>query len=128
MKKLSSSLMVSALALAVLAQAVEAGGYLTPMRVGVTVTDYMVNNNVGHPTIGGLTIFVSGISNPDGCGGTDMVHIKNTAPGYKEMFAAVVAAVAQGKKIGFHASGCETLPFWGGSTTFPVITDLWVVN
>jgi hypothetical protein len=105
-----------------------AGGYLTPLRTGVDVTDYMVNNNTGSGTLGGITIWVSGISNPDGCTGTDKVHIKNNAPDYKEMVAAVLSAVAMGKKIGFHATGCELLPFWGGATTYPIVSDLWVVN
>jgi hypothetical protein len=107
-----------------------AGGYLTPFRTGVVVTDYMINNNVGNGgTDIGLTILLSStVSNPDSCGSTAFLHIKGTAPGYKEMVAAVMSAVASGRKIGFHAKGCELLPFFGGSTTYPIISDLWVVN
>jgi hypothetical protein len=101
---------------------------LTALRTGIDVTDYMVNNNTGSGTLGSLTIWVSGINNPDGCTGTDKVHIKNSAPGYKETVAAVLSAVALGKKIGFHSSGCELLPFWGGATTYPIVSDIWVVN
>jgi hypothetical protein len=115
------------LGLALLAQEGRAG-YLTALRTGIAVSEYMVNNNTGSGGLGGLTIWVSGIDNPDGCTGTAMVHIKNSASGYKEMFAAVLTAVASGKKIGFHSSGCEQLPFWGGGTTYPIVTDIWIVN
>jgi hypothetical protein len=111
-----------------LTQEGEAAGYLTGLGTGVVITDYMINNNTGSGTLGGLTIWVPGINNPDGCTGTDKVHIKNSASGYKEMVAAVLSAVASGRKIGFHSSGCELLPFWGGATTYPIVTDLWVVN
>jgi hypothetical protein len=127
-KRLFASLITSVLALTVLTREGQAAGYLTALRTGVAVTDYMVNNNTGPGTVGGLTIWVSGISNPDGCTGTDKVHIKNSANGYKEMVAAVMSAVAQGKKIGFHSSGCELLPFWGGTTTYPIVSDLWIVD
>jgi hypothetical protein len=119
---------MSMLALFLMMQESRASGYLTTLRTGIEVTDYMVNNNTGSGTSGGLTIWVSGISNPDGCTGTDKVHIKNSAPGYKEMVAAVLSAVALGKKIGFHSSGCEILPFWGGGVTYPMVSDIWIVN
>lgn len=128
MKRQFSLLSVSMLALLLMMQESRASGYLTPLREGIVVTDYMVNNNTGSGTLGGLTIWVSGISNPDGCASTDKVHIKNSAPGYKEMVAAVLSAVALGKKIGFHSSGCEGLPFWGGGLTYPMVSDLWIVN
>jgi hypothetical protein len=112
---------------AVLAPQARAAGYLTPLQTGIPVTEYMVNNNIGSGG-GGITIWVSGISNPDGCTGLDKVHIKASAAGYKEMVAAVMSAVALGKKIGFYGLSCETLPFWGGSTTYPIVSDLWVVN
>jgi len=110
--------------------AAHAGGYLTAFGTGVPVTDYMVNNNVGYGgTSIGLTIFnPATVSNPDGCGSTSYLHIKSSAPGYKEMVAAVMSAAAAGKKIGFHSTGCELLPFFGGTTTYPIISDLWVVN
>jgi hypothetical protein len=128
MKKQFSLWSISMLALFLMMQESRASGYLTPLRAGIEVTDYMVNNNTGSGNIGGLTIWVSGISNPDGCTGTDKVHIKNSATGYKEMVAAVLSAVALGKKIGFHSSGCEGLPFWGGTLTYPMVSDLWIVN
>jgi hypothetical protein len=107
-----------------------AGGYLTAFGTGVTVTDYMINNNVGNGGSDiGLTILLSAtVNNPDSCGSTALLHIKSSAPGYKEMVAAVMAAVAAGRRIGFHAKGCELLPFFGGTTTYPIISDLWVVN
>jgi hypothetical protein len=110
---------------------VNAAGYLTPFGTGVAVTDYMINNNVGNGGADiGLTILLPSIvvSNPDSCGSTGLLHIKASNPGYKEMVAAVMAAVASGRKIGFHAKGCQLLPFFGGTTTYPIISDLWVVN
>jgi hypothetical protein len=108
-----------------------ASGYLTPFGTGVAVTDYMVNNNVGYGGSAiGITILLSpnAVNNPDSCGSTALLHIKSSAHGYKEMVAAVMAAVASGRRIGFHSSGCELLPFFGGTTTYPIVTDLWVVN
>jgi hypothetical protein len=115
-------------------QSANAGGYLTPFRTGVEVSDYMINNNVGYGgTHIGLTILLSSaasaaVSNPDSCGSTSLLHIKSSDPGYKEMVAAVMAAAAAGRKIGFHSKGCELLPFFGGTITYPIISDLWVVN
>jgi hypothetical protein len=103
-------------------QAAHSSGYLTPFTEGVSVSRYHMHGG------GGMTITVSGISNPDGCGGTSLVHIPSTLSGYKEMVAAVMTAVATGKRIGLWSTGCSLLPFWGGSTTYPVVNDLWVIE
>ena len=130
MKKGNLSAIAFACALGAWVQSANASGYLTAFGTGVPVTDYMVNNNVGNGgTNIGLTLFnPSTVNNPDGCGSTSLLHIKSSAPGYKEMVAAVMSATASGKKLGFHAVGCELLPFFGGTTTYPIISDLWVVN
>lgn len=110
-----------------LPRAVVAAGYLTPLGQGIEVTSYMVNNGVHGGGSVGLTLWVSGISNPDSCGSIDKVHIKRTTVNYSEMVAAVISAITSGRKIGFHSTGCETIPFWGGTTTYPIVSDLWIV-
>jgi hypothetical protein len=67
-----------------------ASGYLTALDQGVSVTRYLMHSG------GGMTIWVSGISNPDGCGGSDRVHLKGNLPGHDKMVAAVLAASASG--------------------------------
>jgi hypothetical protein len=99
-----------------------ASGYLTELGQGVSVNRYLIHSG------GGMTIWVSGISNPDGCGGSDRVHLKGDLPGHDKMVAAVLAASTSGKKVGFWSSGCEVIPFWGGSQTIPIVSDLWVVE
>lgn len=103
-----------------------ASGYLTGISSGVTVTGYMMNDGTGGSGYG-MTLFVSGISNPDGCGGTDKVYIPGTDPDFNGLAAAVMAAVASGEQVGFWSSGCALMPFWGGTVTYPVIVTLWVV-
>lgn len=103
-------------------QAAQGSGYLTPYSEGISVTRYHMHGG------GGMTVIVSGISNPDGCGGTTLVHIPSTLSGYKEMVAAVMTAIATGKKIGLWSTGCSLLPFWGGGITYPVVNDVWVMD
>src|SRR5215469_6063748 len=103
-----------------------ASGYLTGINSGATVTGYMMNDGTGGSGYG-MTLFVSGISNPDGCGGTDKVYIPGTDPDFNGLAAAVMAAVASGEQIGFWSSGCAVMPFFGGTVTYPVIVTLWVV-
>jgi hypothetical protein len=99
-----------------------ASGYLTTLDQGVSVTRYLMHSG------GGMTIWVTGISNPDGCGGVDRVHLKGNLLGHDKMVAAVLAASASGKRVGFWSSGCELIPFWGGTQTVPIVADLWVVE
>jgi hypothetical protein len=99
-----------------------ASGYLTALDQGVSVTRYLMHSG------GGMTIWVSGIANPDGCGATDRVHLKGDLPGHDKMVAAVLAASASGKRVGFWSTGCEIIPFWGGTQTVPIVADLWVVD
>ena len=75
-----------------------------------------------------MTLWVSGLDNPDGCGDTTLVHIKSTLDGYKEMAASAMMAYASGQKIGLWSTGCETLPFWGGTVTRPIIHTLWITD
>lgn len=97
-------------------------GYLVPLNQAIAVSRYHMHGG------GGMTLSVSGISNPDNCAGTDLVHIPSSLTGYKEMVASVMAAVAAGKRIGSWSSHCSILPFWGGGTTYPVVADLWVMD
>jgi len=99
-----------------------ASGYLTPYGQGVTIQKYTMHGD------GGMTLWVSGISNPDNCTDTNLVHIKSTMPGYNGMVSAAMAAYASGKKIGLWSNGCEVIPFWGGSATKPIIHTLWVTD
>jgi hypothetical protein len=62
----------------------QASGYLTPYSEGVFITRYHLHGG------GGMTITVSGIANPDGCGGNSLVHIPSSLVGYKEMVATVL--------------------------------------
>lgn len=97
-------------------------GYLTSLSDAIVVSRYHMHGS------GGMTLSVSGISNPANCGGTALVHIPSGLSGYKEMVASVMTAVATGKRIGLWSSHCSILPFWGGGTTYPIIADLWVMD
>ena len=66
--------------------------------------------------------------NPGSCDSTVLVRIPAALAGYKTMVAAVLQAHAAGKKIGLHAMTCSTIPFWGGSVTYPIIGNLWVTD
>ena len=103
-----------------------ASGYLTGINSGVTVSGYMMNDGTGGGGYG-MTLFVSGISNPDNCGGTDKVYIPGSDPDFNGLAAAVMTAVASGEQVGFWSSGCALMPFWGGTVSYPVIVTLWVV-
>src|SRR5688572_13684616 len=124
---ISIAFVLSVLASLFFPQQSGASGYLTSLGQGIEVTSYMINNGISGSSNAGLTIWVSGISNPDSCGDTDKVHIKRSTTNYSEMVAAVISAIASGKKIGFYSLGCEVIPFWGGTTTYPIVSDLWVV-
>lgn len=97
-------------------------GYLTPYGTGITIAKYTMHNN------GGMTLWVSGLNNPDNCGDTNLVHLKGDLPGHKQMVSAAMAAHAADKKIGLWSSGCSTIPFWGGTVTRPIIHTLWVTD
>lgn len=102
-----------------------AAGYLTNMSQGVLVSTYVVNNSVPSNTARGLTLILAGpISNPDGCAATDKVHIPSTVPNYSILVAGVIAAVSAGQTIGFYSSGCSSIRFWGGTTTYPQIWNI----
>lgn len=105
-----------------LASTANASGYLTALDQGVVVNRYLMHSG------GGMTIWVSGISNPDGCGRSDMVHLKGDLVGHDKMVAAVLAASASGRKVGFWSTGCEIIPFWGGTVTVPIVANLWVIE
>ncbi len=106
------------LGLLLLSQSVFASGYLTPLGSGVTIQKFLMHGN------GGMTLWVSGVTNPDNCGDTGLVHLKGDLPGHRNMVSAAMTAYAAGKKIGLWSAGCEFIPFWGGSTTRPIISTL----
>jgi len=98
-------------------------GYLTPYGAGVTISKYHVHGE------GGVTLWVAGsLMNPGACADISLVHIPPTLPGYKAMVAAVMEAYALNKKIGLHQTNCSTIPFWGGTITYPIIGNLWVTD
>lgn len=99
-----------------------ASGYLTPYGTGVKVNKITVHGG------GGATLWVSGISNPDECGDTGLVHIKGDLPGQATMISTVLTAYSSGKKIGLWSNGCEVIPFWGGTTTRPLVHTLWITD
>ena len=96
--------------------------YLTDLNgPGVTIKQYFVHNG------GGLSLILNeNITKPSSCNVTSHVYIKPDTVGYNVMVSAALAAFAAGKPIGLHGDGCETVPFWGGSNTRPIVTDLWV--
>lgn len=55
-------------------QGAQGSGYLVPLGQGITVQKYHMHGR------GGMTLWVSGISNPDNCSGTDKVHIRADLP------------------------------------------------
>lgn len=101
-------------------------GYLTPLGSGIEIDKYQF---LGESS-GGIVIWLKKpiSSNPDSCRETEKVYIKNSLPQYKDMVAAIMAAHAQGKKVGFWSTGCGTNYFWGGSITFPLVRDMWVTD
>lgn len=101
---------------------VNASGYLTSLGgPGVKITSYFTHSG------GGVTLKISGsVSNPDGCEATDRVHLKGDLAGHNNMVAAALAAFASGKSVGLWSTGCETIPFWGGTSRVPIVANLWV--
>ena len=101
-----------------------ASGYLTGLAEPEATIEQVFTHSGG-----GVTLFVSGVSlNPDQCGNTTKVHLKGDLAGHQHMVSAALTAFAAGKKVGLHSSGCETIPFWGGSVTRPIINNLWISN
>ncbi len=100
-----------------------ASGYLTNLGQGVDILKVHAHQN------GAITLWVhsSDISNPDNCGRTDKVHIKAEG-GYQTLVSVVMTAYASKKKIGLWSPGCEIIPFWGGTKTFPIANNLWITD
>lgn len=97
--------------------------YVTPLNgPGVEITRFFAHEG------GSLTLYISGnIQNLDQCNTTYRVYIPSDTPGIDAMTAAALMAYASGRKIGLHASGCSTTPFWGSSGgEVPIINNLWV--
>jgi hypothetical protein len=100
-------------------------GYLTKLsESGVTIKKYFVHNE------GGVSLLLNEKVpyNPDGCAVTNHVYIKGDKEGHKAMISAALAAFAAGKQIGLHSYGCEIIPFWGGTSTRPTVSELWVIQ
>lgn len=101
-----------------------ASGYLTTL----VAPNATINQILTHSS-GGVTLFISdSLLNPDQCGDITKVHLKGDLAGHQHMLSAALTAFAAGKKVGLHSSGCEIIPFWGGSITRPVINNLWISN
>ena len=96
--------------------------YLTSFSgPGVTINRYFVH------TGGGLSLLLNeNIPLSSNCNVTNHVYIKPETPGFDVMASAALAAFAVGREIGLHGDGCELIPFWGGTQTRPIVTDLWV--
>ena len=109
----------------VYATSAHAKGYLNPLGTGIGIDKYQFLGSNG-----GMIVWLSEPvpQNPGNCNVTTKVHIKSSLTHFKEMAATVMAAHAQGKKVGYWSSGCGTNYFWGPNHTFPVIRDLWITN
>jgi hypothetical protein len=105
-----------------LCQPTLAAGYLTPNGTGVTINKMTMHAN------GGVTLWVSGVTNADNCGDSTLVHLKGDLPGHNHMVSAAMAAYLSGKKVGLWSTGCDIIPFWGGTTTRPIIHTLWITE
>ena len=101
-----------------------AAGYLNNPGQGVEILKVHAHSG------GGLTLWVNsnGILNPDSCARRDKIHIRSSLAGYDAMVTVVMTAYTAKKKVGFYSSGCSTLPFWGGTQTYPIVHDLWVTD
>ncbi len=104
----------------VLSSNVFAYEYLTSLGgPGVTINRYFVHNG------GGISLLLNeNVPITSQCDKKSHVYIKKEIPGYEAMVAAALAAFAAGKEIGLHGDGCDTIPFWGGSNTVPIVSDL----
>ena len=102
-----------------------ASGYLSPSGSGVSIQKIHAHEN------GGFTMWVhpAHVSNPDGCGGTSLLHVPASTPGYDTLLSVALAAYVSGRKLGLYSRyGCAVIPFWGGTTTRPLVSDLWITD
>lgn len=110
------------LGLLCMSHAASAAGYLTSLNNPEATITSVFTHAEGH-----VTLIVSGITlNPDECGDLGLVHIQADLPGHKNLVSAALTAFASGKKVGLYSTGCEIIPFWGGTSTRPVIHNLWI--
>ena len=126
MKKLITAL---ALSLSSLSLHASGGGYLTNYGQGVEILNLHIHNK------GGVTLIVNGSEiRENSCDSSSKIHIKPETPGYDAMLSTVLAAYMANKKVGFWSyysngkNNCEVLPFWGGSVSYPIVYDLWMVK
>ncbi len=112
------------LAIVLLTSGVNASGYLIPYGQGVTI------NKIHAHASGGLTLWVNSneLQNPDECSRRDKVHIRSSLGGYDAMVTVIMSAYTANKKIGLWSTGCSTIPFWGGTQTFPIVSDVWITD
>lgn len=101
-----------------------ASGYLVHLGKGVEVLKVHAHSG------GGLTIWVNSadLMNPDSCTRKDKVHIRSSLAGYDAMVTLIMTAYTSKKKIGLWSTGCSVIPFWGGSQTYPIVTDIWITE
>jgi len=119
MKKLLFILVVALFSSTTMAQ-----GYLVHLGKGVEIL------KVHAHSAGGLTVWVdsSKLMNPDSCTAVDKVHIQSSLAGYDAMVTMIMTAYTSKKKIGFWSTGCSVLPFWGGTRTYPIVTNIWITE
>jgi len=44
------------------------------------------------------------------------------------MVSVALAAYMGGKKIGIWSSGCQIIPFWGGTKKYPRGNEIWITD
>lgn len=103
---------------------VHASGYLINLGDGVTINKIHAHNG------GGVTLWVDGskLSNPDGCQNMNKVHLPSSTAGIAAQTSIVLSAYMAGKKIGMWSTGCNVIPFWGGTTRYPIVTEVWITE
>ncbi len=98
-------------------------GYVAPFDNEATIDKVVMHDN------GGVTLWITAMpKNPDSCTNSTLAYIKTDLTGRNNMVSAALMAFAAKKKVGLWSSGCEILPFWGGTLTSPIINTLWVVD
>lgn len=101
-----------------------AGGYLVPHSGGITIQKIHAHGS------GGITLWVdaSQIQNPDGCQDRSKVHIRSSQAGYETMVSIALSAYLSGQKVGLWSPQCSVIPFWGGTTAYPIVSDIWITK
>ncbi|MCG7535190.1 hypothetical protein [Pseudoalteromonas sp. OOF1S-7] len=99
-------------------------GYMTGLYdTTATVSGVFVHSN------GGVTLFVKGLERKAGsCDNIGNVHIRADNPAKSHFLSVALTAFAAEQKIGLYMAGCEVIPFWAGTATYPIISELWIIK